>query len=119
MTTFTGTDARQALVAYGFTTTATLPKLAEIVADPDWLGSVVKGTEYLYAMRADLDEAGLALLADLSQFISAHNFYGKGVRCAQIKGAALRALGGGSAVAEGDVAVSDEYAVPDEPPAEE
>lgn len=113
MTTFTGTDARQALVAYGFSTSATLPKLAEIVAEPDWLGSVVKGTEYLYAQRGNLDQNGMNLLADLSQFISTHNFYGKGARCAQINGVALRIANGGEFSEALDPEIDPEFVTPE------
>ncbi|WP_086619287.1 hypothetical protein [Erythrobacter tepidarius] len=89
--------------------------MIEIIAEPDWLGSVVKGIEYLYARRADLTPDGLALLRDLAQFIATHHFYGKGVRCAQIAGVAARIIEGGPAEDQGDPEI-DSALLPAESP---
>lgn len=102
MTIFSGIDARVALTEFGFARADLHPGLVEIIAQPHWLTSIIEGSEYLYAKRADLTPDGLELLRDLAQFISTHNFYGKAIRCALMGGVAARILEGGAVEEEGD-----------------
>ncbi len=103
--TFTGLDARTALITFYGAHAAQFPQLAEVVSKTDLLGSIIEGMELLYSLRADLPEDGIALLDGLARFVSANNFYGKGMRAGLISGVAARIASGGDAEAEGDPVV--------------
>lgn len=102
MTTFSGLDARTALIAFYGRHAADFPQLTAIIVRTDFLGTIIDGMEALYAVRGDLPEDGLDLLEGLARFVAANNFYGKALRAGQIAGVAARIAGGGAAEAEGD-----------------
>lgn len=103
MVDFSGLDARSALIQFYARNADTFPELGEAAIKTDFLGSVIEGVETLYTYRERLDEEGASLLYDLARFVSANNFYGKGVRAGLIAGIAHRIVSGGDAELEGDV----------------
>ena len=117
MLTFSGTDASRAVVAFFGTHAPALPdhtrdKLTQALAGTDWIGGVIGAFEALYAARADLPAEGIELLDGLARLVSATNFYGKGIRAAQISGIARRIAEGGPAEAEDDPAVAAGFEAP-------
>jgi len=110
MTTFSGLDARTALIAFYGARAAQFPQLAEIVAKTDFLASIIEGMEALYALRADLPADGIELLDGLARFVSANNFYGKGLRAGTITGVTDRIAGGGDAEMSDDPEVDAAFA---------
>jgi|GEM_PF-1420152 len=115
---FTGTDANRAIIAFFGEHSSTLPdhtreKLTEALVRNDALGAIITTMEALYAARGDLAEGGLDLLDGLARFVGANNFYGKGLRAAQISGVAMRMMQGGEAEALGDPAIEPGFEAPE------
>ncbi len=123
MQTFHGTDANTAIITFFGANMASLAdhtrsKMVEALAKNDLLGTVITSMETLYAARADLNDEGLELLDGLARFVSGNNFYGKGIRAAQIAGVATRILAGGPAEAKEDPEVEDGFGEPEPLPSE-
>lgn len=118
MPTFTGTDAKLAVVAFFGAHSASLPdhtreKLTEAIATNDLLRTIIPTMEALYAARSSITAEGIELLDALARFVSANNFYGKAIRAGQISGVADRIAAGGAAEAEADPPIEEGFAAPD------
>ena len=118
MPTFTGTDAKLAVVAFFGAHSASLPdhtreKLTEAIATNDLLGTIIPAMEALYAARSELNAEGVELLYDLAFFVSANNFYGKAVRAGQISGVADRIAAGGAAIESDDIETEPGFEAPE------
>lgn len=102
---FAGLDANKALVEFMMSDGATLSdkareKLTETIAGSNNLETLIVAVETLYADRASLNQAGAELLRDLAEFVSRHNFYGRGGQA----GRATKIIGIADRIARGNVA---------------